>query len=157
VPLSFHSDLPMGPSDPLAMASFAVNRVTHAGRVAGPEHRISVQAALEAVTIGAAHSWRREHDLGSIEVGKIANFTVLADDPFEIDPRDLGRIVVRGSVFEGVWFEVPAEMQATRVAGSSLLRSTANGGAHSSWCEHGCSCEVARFIADHVGAARLAA
>ncbi len=114
VPLSFHSDLPMGPSDPLAMMSFAVNRLTASGRVAAPEQRISVQAALEAVTIGAAHSWRREHELGSIEVGKTANFTVLADDPFDVDPRDLARIGVGGTVFEGRWFPVSAERRTQR-------------------------------------------
>ncbi len=81
ISLSFHSDLPMGPADPMAMAGFAVNRITRSGRVAGPEERISVHEALMAVTVGAAHSWRREHELGSVEVGKLANLTVLADDP----------------------------------------------------------------------------
>ncbi len=40
VPLAFHSDLPMAPAEPLALASFAVNRITETGRVAAPEQRI---------------------------------------------------------------------------------------------------------------------
>ncbi len=72
----------MCPPDPLAVASYPVNRIIDSGRVAGPEQCISVHEALRAVTIGSAFSWRREHDLGSIEVGKIANFTVFGEDPY---------------------------------------------------------------------------
>lgn len=149
IPLSFHSDLPMGPSDPLVMASFAVNRITPSGRVAGPEQRISVRHALEAVTIGAAHSWQREGDLGSIEVGKLANFTILADDPFDVDPTDLGRITVEGTVFEGTWFPVSAALQAARASGttSPTLRSLTS---ESTGCGHRCGCEVAQFLADQL-------
>jgi len=155
VPLSFHSDLPMGPADPLAMASFAVNRITTSGRVAGPEQRISVQAALEAVTIGAAHSWRRDHELGSIEPGKIANFTVLADDPFEVDPTDLASIEVEGNVFEGRWFPVPDAHRARRTAAASVgrhstgLRAPGSSG-HADPCGHGCACDVAEFVSRQV-------
>lgn len=148
IPLSFHSDLPMGPADPMMMASFAVNRITVSGRVAGPQQRITVQQGLEAVTMGAAHSWRREHDLGSIEVGKIANLTVLADDPFTVDPTDLGRIPVQGSVFEGRWFPVPEELRKTRVAGS-IVGSAAAGSTPHMDCGHGCGCDVAQFISDY--------
>lgn len=151
IPLSFHSDLPMGPSDPMAMVSFGVNRITVSGRVAGPEQRISVQDALEAVTIGAAHSWRREDELGSIEVDKIANFTVLADDPFEVDPSELGRIPIQGTVFEGRWFPVPADRQTTRTRPRANLGAGSVSG--SSGCGHGCACDVAQFITDQVGAA----
>lgn len=146
IPLSFHSDLPMGPADPLLMASFAVNRITPSGRVAAPEQRISVQDGLEAVTIGAAHSWQREADLGSIEPGKLANFTILADDPFEVDPTDLGRIPVLGTVFEGVWFPVSAALQAARA--SATINNRASMATHSDGCGHRCGCEVAQFMVD---------
>ncbi len=158
IPLSFHSDLPMGPSDPLALASFAVNRVTGNGRVAGPDQRISVQQALEAVTIGAAHSWQREDELGSIEVGKLATFTVLGDDPFEVDPADLGRIPVRGTIFEGRWFPVADGLRATRAGGAAAgLLGSAPRAATSLGGDHGCGCEVAQFIADHLTRSRRAA
>jgi predicted amidohydrolase YtcJ len=41
IPLSLHSDLPMGAADPLTLAWCAVNRITSGGRVAGPDQRIS--------------------------------------------------------------------------------------------------------------------
>ncbi len=174
IPLSFHSDLPMGPSGPMAMASFAVNRITNSGRVAGPDQRITVQQALEAVTIGAAFSWQREKDLGSLEVGKIANMTVLAEDPFETDPRNLRNIRVLATVFEGVPSPVSAELQATREAGARAsgeathllqnpLRSSVGlSNESNTWADHraaagehshdegGCACEVAAFIAEHI-------
>ncbi len=104
IPLSLHSDLPMGPAEPLRLASFAVNRRTAGGRVAGPDQRITVHDALRAITIEAAYSWRLEHELGSITPGKAANFTVLAQDPYGIDPEHLGDIPILGTVFGGCWF-----------------------------------------------------
>jgi predicted amidohydrolase YtcJ len=104
IPLSFHSDLPMGPADPLTLAWCAVNRRTPSGRVAGPEQCISVHDALRAVTIEAAYSWRMEHELGSIAPGKLANFTVLAEDPYAVEPARLNQIPVLGTVYEGRWF-----------------------------------------------------
>src|SRR5208283_2910204 len=81
IPLSFHSDLPMGPASPLNFIWCAVNRMTPSGRVAGPEQRIGVDDALRAVTIQAAYSWRQEDRIGSIAPGKIANFAVLEGHP----------------------------------------------------------------------------
>ena len=106
IPLSLHSDLPMGPAAPLALASFAVNRRTPSGRVAGPEQRIGVHDALRGVTAEAAYSWRLEDELGSATAGKAANFTVLAQDPYTVDPAMLGDIEVLGTVYAGRWFPV---------------------------------------------------
>ena len=104
LPLSFHSDLPMGPADPLKLAWCAVNRLTPGGRVACPEQRISVHHALRAITIEAAYSWRMENELGSIAPGKLANFTVLGEDPYAVEPEQLHRIPVVGTVYAGRWF-----------------------------------------------------
>jgi predicted amidohydrolase YtcJ len=104
IPLSFHSDLPMGPASPLNFMWCAVNRITPSGRVAGPEQRISVDQALRAVTIEAAYSWRQEDWIGSIAPGKIANLTVLDRDPYAVDPVTLRDIPVWGTVFEGSLF-----------------------------------------------------
>jgi predicted amidohydrolase YtcJ len=111
VSLSYHSDLPMAPSDPLYLAWCGVNRLTPSHRVAGPEQRISVEQALRAVTIDAAYSWRREDWIGSIAPGKIANFTVLEQDPYAVPPARLKDIPVWGTVFEGRVFPVPEAMR----------------------------------------------
>jgi len=152
LPLSFHSDLPMAPAEPLKLAWCAVNRRTQSGRVAGPEQCISVDAALRAVTVEAAYSWRREHDLGSIAPGKRATFTVLAADPYDIDPNDLDRIRVLGTVFEGQWHPVPDRGGAGAVhEGIATLPGHISAGtlAHPENREqHGCCCEAARRLAD---------
>jgi predicted amidohydrolase YtcJ len=152
VPLAFHSDLPMAPAEPLALASFAVNRITETGRVAAPEQRIGVHDALRAVTIEAAYSWRLEHELGSIAPGKTATFTVLGADPYEVDPAGLRDVPVVGSVFEGRWFPVPDAHrrdlvgQAPRLV--ALPGSTSPLGSIGRHHEaYGCSCDVARHLA----------
>jgi hypothetical protein len=152
LPLSFHSDLPMAPAEPLKLAWCAVNRITQAGRVAGPEQRISVDDALRAVTIEAAYSWRREHELGSIAPGKLATFTVLAADPYDIDPNDLDHIRVLGTVFEGHWHPVPnhrgtaAENEAiATLSGHTSVGTFAHLGDRN---HHGCCCDAARRLAD---------
>jgi predicted amidohydrolase YtcJ len=107
ISLSYHSDLPMAPSDPLYLAWCGVNRITPSGRVAEPDQRIAVDQALRAITIDAAYSWRKEDQIGSIAPGKIANFTVLDQDPYAVLPAKLKDIPIWGTVFEGRVFPVP--------------------------------------------------
>lgn len=109
VSLSLHSDLPMGPANPLYLAWCAVNRITPSGRAARPDLGISVDEAVHAITINAAYSWRMEKDLGSIEPNKIANFTVLDEDPYAVPPMRLKDIKLWGTVFEGA--KVPATIE----------------------------------------------
>lgn len=101
VPISLHSDLPMGPARPLYLAWCAVNRITTSGRIAAKDQRISVEQALRAITINAAHSWRMDEEMGSIAPGKVANFTVLDDNPLAVDPIKLKDIPIWGTIFEG--------------------------------------------------------
>jgi len=157
IPLSFHSDLPMCPSDPMLMASFAVNRTTPAGRIAGPEQRIGVHDALRAVTIEAAYSWRREHELGSIEVGKIANLTALDSDPYECDPKLIGKIPIRTTVFDGKVFDVPPEFVVRRSSFAGFVSHDLNETRSHDANEHGCACEVAGFLATYVSTCSWAA
>jgi hypothetical protein len=101
VKFSVHSDAPITPMGHLHTAWCAVNRLTASGRVLGPEERISVGKALEACTIDAAHQLKLDHDIGSLEAGKLADFAVLERDPFEISPEELKDIPVWGTVVGG--------------------------------------------------------
>ncbi|WP_171210300.1 MULTISPECIES: amidohydrolase [unclassified Ruegeria] len=103
---SLHSDMPMAPGDPLFLMWCAVNRVTSSGRVAGQDQTVPVEQALRGVTINAAYSHRLEQDLGSIEPGKRANFTILENNPLTVDPMGLKDIKVWGTVLEGDKFPV---------------------------------------------------
>jgi predicted amidohydrolase YtcJ len=107
VPLAIHSDAPVTPLGPLFTAWCAVNRVTPKGRVLGETERIGVAAALEAITLGAAHTLRLDHEIGSISPGKRADFTVLADDPLELPAEALKDTRVVGTMLGGIPFDVP--------------------------------------------------
>lgn len=105
VPLAIHSDAPVTPLGPLFTAWCAVNRVTPKGRVLGASERISVAQALRAITLGAAYTLKLEHEIGSIECGKRADFCVLEDDPLAMGAAGLKDVRVWGTVLSGRVFE----------------------------------------------------
>jgi len=107
VPFAMHSDAPVTPIGPLFTAWCAVNRKTLSGRVLGAEQRISVMDALRAMTLGAAYTLKMDADIGSIEVGKFADFAVLEDDPTEVNPEALKDVRVWGTVVGGRIFPAP--------------------------------------------------
>ncbi|MBL8581473.1 MAG: amidohydrolase family protein [Rhizobiaceae bacterium] len=98
---SFHSDMPMAPGQPLFLMWCGVNRVTNDGNVRGPGQRVSRLGALSAITLDAAYSLQMEKDVGSIAPGKLANFTILSDNPVTVDPMKIKDILVWGTVQEG--------------------------------------------------------
>ena len=106
IPTSLHSDFSMAPAAPLTLAWVAVNRVTSEGTLMAPNERITVQQALRAVTIDAAFALRMEDEIGSIVAGKRADFTVLEQDPFAVEPMHLRDIPIWGTVFEGRPFPI---------------------------------------------------
>lgn len=100
--------MPMAPAKPMQLVWAAVNRFTAEGPVAGPQHRVPLDVALEAVTIDAAYSIQMEKRVGSIEVGKDANLTVLMQSPYEVAPEKLKDIEVWGTMLEGRVQPAPA-------------------------------------------------
>jgi hypothetical protein len=98
---SYHSDMPMAPGQPLFLMWSGVNRVTNDGNLRGPEQRVSRLGALKAVTLEAAYSLQMENEVGSIVPGKLANFTILADNPLTVEPMTIKDIRVWGTVHEG--------------------------------------------------------
>jgi len=101
VPLAVHSDAPITALAPMFTAWCAVNRVTSSGHVLGANERISVADALRTITLGAAYTLGLDDRIGSIEVGKFADFCVMDDDPTEIDPARLKDVRIAGTVLGG--------------------------------------------------------
>ena len=99
--LAIHSDAPVTPLGPLFTAWCAVNRVTPKGRVLGEAERLTVMQALHAITLGPASTLKLDHEIGSIECGKRADFCVLEDDPLEVDPATLKDVRVWGTMLSG--------------------------------------------------------
>ena len=101
VPLAIHSDAPVTPLGPLFTAWCAINRQTISGRILGKPERISIDQALRAITLGAAYTLKLDSEIGSIEVGKKADFAVLEDDPYDVSPEKIKDIKVWGTVQNG--------------------------------------------------------
>jgi len=101
VRLAIHSDAPVTPLAPLFTAWCAVNRITPSGRVLGAAERLTVHEALHAITLGPAWTLKLDHEIGSIECGKRADFAVLHDDPRNVPPMALKDVRVWGTVLSG--------------------------------------------------------
>lgn len=101
IPFSIHCDAPVTPLDPLFTMWCAVNRITSSGHLLGPEDCISAADALRAVTLDSAYLLHLDHEIGSIEVGKRADFAVLSDSPLDVDPMGIKDIAVHATVFGG--------------------------------------------------------
>lgn len=102
VPLAIHSDAPVTPMGPLFTAWCAVNRVTASGRQLGEYEQLTIPEALFAITMGAAYTLHLDHLIGSIEVGKYADFCVLAQDPMGVLATEIKNIQVVDTVIGGV-------------------------------------------------------
>lgn len=109
ISFSIHSDSPVTPMGHLHTAWCAVNRITPSGDVLGEHERISVHDAMIAITLGGAQQIKMDHLVGSIESGKLADFAVLDEDPYEVDPVRLKDIGVWGTVVGGVPFASTAQ------------------------------------------------
>src|SRR6185437_497837 len=105
VPLAIHSDAPVTPLGPLHVAWCAVNRVTPKGRLLGESERLTVMQALHAITLGPAWTLKMDHEIGSIECGKRADFCVLDEDPLDVEPMRLKDLRIRGTMLSGRVFE----------------------------------------------------
>ena len=101
LPLAIHSDAPVTPLGPLFTAWCAINRLTDSGRRLGAFESITLDEALHAITLGAAYTLKLDGEIGSIEVGKRADFAVLEDDPYAIGGEALKDVAVWGTVSGG--------------------------------------------------------
>jgi predicted amidohydrolase YtcJ len=100
VRFTIHCDSPVVPLEPLRLVWSAVNRRTRSGFIVGPAERIDVMQALRAVTIDAAYSMFLDQDLGSLEVGKFADFAILSGSPLEV-PETIDQLSVIETVRGG--------------------------------------------------------
>ncbi len=102
LPITSGSDGPAyWPLDSLRDLGTAVSRRTWTGKVVGADQAVSVDEAIRMFTINAAYNAFEEKIKGSIEVGKIADFCVLAQNPYEIAPEDIKDIPVDMTIVDG--------------------------------------------------------
>ncbi|MEU3343888.1 amidohydrolase [Streptomyces sp. NPDC006700] len=96
VPVVFSSDAPVAPPAPLEAVSAAATRRTVLGTVLGDESlRLPVADGLHAHTAAAARALHREHAVGALAPGMLADFVVLDADPLHTPAGELAGIGVR--------------------------------------------------------------
>ena len=94
--LAAGSDWSVSTPDPMAAIHTAVNRTAAPGHEEGdyppfhPEQSIDLATSLTAYTAGSAWVNHREHDTGTVEVGKLADLVVLDRDPFAGPAEQIG-------------------------------------------------------------------
>lgn len=92
VRLAFGSDFPVENVNPLLGFHAAVTRTDATGEPEGgwlPSQAVSREEALKAFTHDAAYAAFQDHDLGSIESGKLADFVVLSKDIMKVPPAEI--------------------------------------------------------------------
>lgn len=102
LPITISSDAPVAEPKPLEAMQAAVTRVTRQGHQLGPDsQRITARQALRGHTLNAAVVLGREDELGSLTVGKRADFTVLDADPLEVPAGAISAIAVLETWVDG--------------------------------------------------------
>jgi predicted amidohydrolase YtcJ len=117
-----HHDAPVAFPDSMRILSATVTRRTRSGDILGPAQRVDVMTALKAMTIWPAWQHFEEDDKGSIEVGKVADFVILSDDPTEVDPETLAELQVQATIKnDQAVYEVDEGMQKGELRMSPFL------------------------------------
>jgi predicted amidohydrolase YtcJ len=99
--VTFHNDGCVSPPIPLLNVQAMVTRTTPSGRVHGANQAMTLDDALKAHTVRAAFQIGRDHDLGSLTVGKLADLVELSADPYAVDPHKLTDEVKVGGTWHG--------------------------------------------------------
>jgi len=103
VSFSLHSDFMVTDPDPLHMIEMAVTRRTwkEPDFVLNPDECVSVESAIRALTSEAAWQLSSEHEIGSLEVGKMADLVILDQDPRKMDVDSIKSIRVMETWMDG--------------------------------------------------------
>ena len=89
------------PLDSIRDLGTCVARKTWTGTIVGADQAISVDEAIRMFTINAAYNAFEEKIKGSIEIGKIADFAILAEDPHNVEPDRIKDIPVDMTIVDG--------------------------------------------------------
>jgi predicted amidohydrolase YtcJ len=121
-----HHDAPVALPDSMRVLSATVTRATRSDAVLGPKHRVPVITALKAMTIWPAWQHFEEKTKGSIEVGKLADFAILAENPLTIAQEKLANIKVLETIKEDKSIYQRNEKQETALSSPAMFGVTLN-------------------------------
>ena len=108
VRLAFGTDWDVAPLNPMLGIYAAVTRATLDGKNLNgwfPEQKLTVAEAVQAYTMGSAYAEFQDQRKGSITRGKFADFVILSEDIFKIDPAKIRDVKVLKTFVGGklVW------------------------------------------------------
>lgn len=96
-----HTDFPVTPIDQLFLLGTAVNRTTRAAITLGADQQLTPYEGLKVITINSAYQHKQEDVKGSIKVGKMADFVILAENPMTVAADKIKDIKVLETIKEG--------------------------------------------------------
>ncbi|MEW5551358.1 amidohydrolase [Peribacillus frigoritolerans] len=103
--LALGTDFPVSISlNPMRQIYTAITRVDSSGDSQNtwhPEQKITLAEALQAYTYGSAYGCFREHELGTIEEGKLADLVVLDRNLFDIPESEVLKTKVELTINDG--------------------------------------------------------
>ncbi|MEM7324234.1 MAG: amidohydrolase [Actinomycetota bacterium] len=108
VPLPGSSDRPVVNGAPLLGIHDMVNQRTDSGQPFNPHEAVTAEEAVRSFTLHSAVAAFDEGRKGSIEVGKLADLTVLDRDLTTIDPADIATTTVEATMVGGRFEYDPA-------------------------------------------------
>ena len=99
--LSGSSDRPVASGAPLLGIHDMVNRRTATGGPFNDAEAITPAEALRAYTWGSAYASKQEHLKGSVTPGKLADFTILSEDPTAVAANRIAGLEVVATFVDG--------------------------------------------------------
>jgi predicted amidohydrolase YtcJ len=102
--LALGSDFPVESVDPRLGLHAAVTRSNAQEAPAGgwmPQEKLTAWEAMRGFTRDAAHAGFDEDHVGSLAVGRRADFVLLAQDPLAVEPRQLDELEVLATYVDG--------------------------------------------------------
>lgn len=98
------TDAPVEDVDPVKSFYASVTRQDEQGKPPGghsPDQKLSREEALRSYTLDAAYGSFMEKDLGSIEPGKLADFTVLSKDIMKVPAPEILKAEILFTIVDG--------------------------------------------------------
>lgn len=108
VPVSISADVPSTPQSMqsllfVAQCAVTLKDASDPNATAFPDNRtpMTIEEAIRAITIDAAWQLRMDDKIGSIELGKYADFVILEENPFDVPVEHLKDIEVVATIMDG--------------------------------------------------------
>jgi predicted amidohydrolase YtcJ len=99
--VTLHADHPATPVNALRTMATAIERRPRSGDIVAAEQALTNHQALQAMTINAARQLGQAGRIGSIEIGKQADFTRLSGNPLALSPNEIRALEIRGTWIAG--------------------------------------------------------